>query len=425
MPVWTFTSGPNKGKKYEGSACVREEEGGRHDGGEDAAGTGGIERVKAMVREEKLSWGRVDRLSCRRNTRVVKGHSRAYLATFDLVEMGSSADCNQRSGAAPGRKHKAGVDVDEAVTAAANDAPRVFSFRDVPVVLEGTMESGEPVAIRSHVVEGDAVRVKLLSEFTCVFEKMSAADLELEVEAARRREKLQHLRKSESTASSEGSLDVAKTMEGCLSKGNVHLKAGFYGQAHACYQKGQEFALRAHHCLPSNQAHPHAGSGAKYFGFEVRLMCVKLYANGALAQVKLNDLNGAAKSCNTGLHLVKRNLSLLGNIDVDVGNVAIHQRALVEQWRVRILLRRASARLASKVYEAALEDLAAVLEAEPRNMDAAELKRKVEEAMKMSKLRANAAAAADEGEAGFADALSPKENAFWRDVLEKARKPVT
>ncbi len=145
MPVWTFTSGPNKGKKYEGSACVSGEDEG-HGGGEDGARGGGIERVKAMLREEHVSWGRVDRLSCRRNTRVVKSDPRAYLATFDLVEMDSAAACNQTDGGLPPPKRK--QEKENEAAGYGPDAPRVFPFVDVPVVLAGTRESGEAVAIR-------------------------------------------------------------------------------------------------------------------------------------------------------------------------------------------------------------------------------------------------------------------------------------
>ncbi len=281
------------------------------------------------------------------------------------------------------------------------------------------------------------MRVKLLSDFTCVFEKMSAAELALETEAARSRKKQQR-------EQSEQSDSGGPTVREWLSKGNARLKGGFYGQAHACYQRGQELALREHHCLPRKQPTRNGSSGNSSISashscatFKDRMACVKVYANDALAQLKRNELNGAARACNTGLHLIKRNLSSAtatdGNVDgnvgpddaADVARACAVEATVLGQWRVRILLRRASARLAAGLHESCFEDLQSVQELEPRNADAAAMRRKVALATEMLERARAGQAEPGDGEAGGDAGFAPKGSAFWKDVLSKASNPVT
>lgn len=152
MPVWTFTSGPNKGKHYEGSAADEKDEG---------SAVVHLQRVKRLLKEQR-AWGTAQDVSCRRDNTVLKTHSRGILATFTLAPPSGDASIQR--------------------------------FVDVPVVDESRAESGEPVAIACDVKEGDPIEAKLLSDFTCVFRKMSPPELalrkrDLEDEEKRRRKR--------------------------------------------------------------------------------------------------------------------------------------------------------------------------------------------------------------------------------------------
>mmetsp|Transcript_131 Transcript_131/g.559 ORF Transcript_131/g.559 Transcript_131/m.559 type:complete len:193 (-) Transcript_131:64-642(-) len=138
MPVWTFTSGPNKGKSYEGSRDTRVVE------RDDASA---LVCVKDLL-SKGMAWGSVSNLTVRRDTSVVKTHPRGYLATFDLV-------------------HDAGIDPSR--------------FEDVPVVDAAAGESGETLCIHSNCTEGALAEAVLLSGHTAVIRLLS------EDEAGRRR----------------------------------------------------------------------------------------------------------------------------------------------------------------------------------------------------------------------------------------------
>eukprot|EP00213_Chloropicon_mariensis_P006564 CAMPEP_0197470112 /NCGR_PEP_ID=MMETSP1309-20131121/736_1 /TAXON_ID=464262 /ORGANISM="Genus nov. species nov., Strain RCC998" /LENGTH=119 /DNA_ID=CAMNT_0043006685 /DNA_START=33 /DNA_END=389 /DNA_ORIENTATION=- len=119
MPVWTFTSGPNAGKKYEGSSAAESCNDGAN--GTTDAGTRNLALIMRLLRKEKISCGQVKNLKCRRNASVVTTHPQAYLASFELQEVGRGE-----------RSHQ---------------------FIDVPVVSKEVVESGEPVAIPSDIRE--------------------------------------------------------------------------------------------------------------------------------------------------------------------------------------------------------------------------------------------------------------------------------
>ena len=63
MPVWTFTSGPNAGKKYEGSSAAESCNDGAN--GTTDAGTRNLALIMRLLRKEKISCGQVKNLKCK------------------------------------------------------------------------------------------------------------------------------------------------------------------------------------------------------------------------------------------------------------------------------------------------------------------------------------------------------------------------
>ena len=174
MPVWTFTSGPNKGKKYEGSADP--------DACRAGDNKGALAEVSGLLREGR-GWGTIEELTLRRDTSVVKTHPRALLASFSLV-IGSAGELLPPSSPPLSLSSPSESRSPRTLLAATR-------FTDVPVV-DPSKESGETVAIESNCVQGACVEARMLSAFTCVFRKLSASEAaarKTELEAQEKRRK--------------------------------------------------------------------------------------------------------------------------------------------------------------------------------------------------------------------------------------------
>lgn len=350
MPIWTFTSGPHKGKKYEGSAMAVEGEkrSQAHQEKKPFSSASGQEAtdlpsVRRLMKDEGLTWGRVDRLTCRRDVTVVATDSKAFLASFDLVKMHSRSRCNQlldrdRDVAEEAKAKEEEEGVDENAS---------FHFTDVPVVSPSVQECGQDISMHSNIKEGDAIEIKLLSDYTCVLRRLSPSALGFH---------MKEMQKEEAKAK------MSKTKVYLL-KGNQEYKLGRYERAKECYKVA----------IDSSSSRSDHGDESDEVG---QLDLIKCYANSGLALLTLKQMGTSETMCNTALGLIE-NLKGLGaaaskETDVKSENV-------IELWKIKILLRRAKARIGLKRFDDALSDLDKVLDLQPRNKDAAMMKEQIQD----------------------------------------------
>jgi tetratricopeptide (TPR) repeat protein len=337
MPIWTFTSGPHKGKKYEGSAMAVDDRGKKPHHASSVRGQGvtDLQSVKRLMKNEGLLWGRVDRLTCRRDVTVVATDSKAFLASFDLAKLHSSSRCNQNRDTKAEEEEEGG---DESFS---------FRFTDVPVISPEVKECGQAISMHSNIQDGDAIEIKLLSEFTCVLRKLSPSALSFHMKERRKEEVRSKL--------------LANKTKVHLLRGNQDFKLGQYARAHECY----EAAIRQ---SKSSRDEEEDHSAV--------VDLVKCYANNGLTLLHLQRIEAAEEMCNTALRLTENQLKLKPADQMDRECVAE-----IEVWKIRILLRRAKVTLMMGVkrLEDSLCDLDKVLSLQPMNKDAASMKDQIQQ----------------------------------------------
>lgn len=351
------------------------------DGGVGSEDVRLLRRVKQLIKEEDFRVGRVQSLTCRRDTRVVSTDPRAYLATFDFARLAHPACVKEES---------------EGSTFLSS-----FHFVDVPVVRPEREECGQSVALCSNIQEGDVVEIQLLSSYTCILKKMSPSAVELHLK------ELTHVKRIQECANTH---DRAKIN---LLKGNREFKLGLYQKAHECYTRAIRYSDIKSKSSSTGKSSPLMSSKGEVDALDL----VKCYANDALALLHLNqELELAYSQCNNALRLVE---DLLAGTVVDNKAAAAEEGGLLSlarAWRVKGLLRRAEIRrkLERPSLEDSLRDVEEVLVIQPKNRDAQHLKESI--------LKAAKEAALLQEEKGEGDDDDKKTLLKEREVLEYLKK---
>lgn len=307
MPLWTFTSGPNQGKQYHGSAKVEEEEQ-SHDPWKqkDSVYRDEFDTLKELIKEGN-HWGKIQNLKCRRNLERVQNDVRAYLADFDVMKM----QFNQ------------GELYEECL---------LMKFKNIPVIQKEQVETGEPIVIENNVRQDDLIEVLLLSDFTCVWKKMTSTNLNNQL--------LVHQRKVKKEKISSCPLLYSRSYRKI---GNQKFKNGMYVDAIECYTIAIRQAMDKEFSKKE---------GGKKVDMTQDLM--KALANRALAFLKVQRFNEAEQDCNEALS-------------------DIHVDFVDEDLRVKLLFRRAMARYELQYFGEAFDDLEALLRLDKDNRDAKRL----------------------------------------------------